>query len=430
MSKKVRDTIVVGLALFATFFGAGNLIFPPMLGFLSGDHWYITTLGFLITGAGLPVMGVIAVAKAGGSVHHMTKHVGKNFGKILGTIIVLIMGPLLIVPRTGATTYEMAMKPLFPNINPILVSVIFFVITWLFVIRPSGVIDSVGKILTPVLLATMAFIIIKGIIFPLGKPLQAGNIPAFSTGFLEGYQTMDALGSMLVGGLILNDLIKKGYKEEKERISMGMKAGFIAALGLASIYGGLMCIGGLAGGAFPKDIDRIGLVLGLTQKLLGTALPLSVVVALACLTTAIGFTAISGEFFYDLFKGKIPQNVILTISIVISAIISNLGVESIIKFAVPILVVVYPISIVLIVLNIFDNFIKNKNVYIGGVIGALSISAIDGVLALGLKVDLLVNIQKTIPLGSSGFGWLIPAVLGMFVANLIVKNNKDQVNAA
>lgn len=437
MSQKTKDTLVVGLALFATFFGAGNLIFPPLLGFESGTKWFFTTLGFLITGAGLPVLGVIAVAKSGGDIYHMTKYIGKNFGKILGITIVLIMGPLLIVPRTGATTFEMAVKPLFSNANQILASGIFFIIAWLFLIRPSGIIDVVGKVLTPVLLATMAFIIVKGILSPLGKPLSVGDIPAFSTGFLEGYQTMDALGSMLVGCLALNALTKKGYSDEKERIAIGTKAGLIAALGLALIYGGLICIGALSGNAFPQDIDRIGLILGLTQNLLGSALPLSIVVSLACLTTAIGFTAIAGEFFYDFFNKKIPYNVIITISIAISAFISNLGVESIIKVAVPALAVVYPVSIVLIILNIFDGFVKNKNIYIGGVLGAFSMSLIDGIIALGIKSAVLDLIINTVPFAKVGFGWIIPACLGMLIANfipqnknIILTNNEIEANIA
>ncbi|MGL5256553.1 MAG: branched-chain amino acid transport system II carrier protein [Proteocatella sp.] len=437
MSQKTKDTLVVGLALFATFFGAGNLIFPPMLGFASGDKWFFTTLGFLITGAGLPVLGVIAVAKSGGDIYHMTKYIGKRFGKILGIIIVLIMGPLLIVPRTGATTFEMAVKPLFEGANPVISSVIFFIITWLFLIRPSGIIDVVGKVLTPVLLATMAFIIIKGILSPLGNPLPVGDIPAFSTGFLEGYQTMDALGSMLVGCLALNALTKKGYDSEKERIAIGTKAGLIAALGLALIYGGLMCIGALSGNAFPQDIDRIGLILGLTQNLLGTAIPLSIVVSLACLTTAIGFTAIAGEFFYDFFNKKIAYNVIITVCILVSGFISNLGVESIIKVAVPALAVVYPVSIVLIILNIFDKFVKNKNIYIGGVLGAFSMSFIDGIIALGIKSSIIDFIINTVPFAKIGFGWIIPACIGMLIANFIpqiqksiVSNNEIEANIA
>lgn len=427
MSQKSKDTLVVGLALFATFFGAGNLIFPPLLGFESGTKWVFTTLGFLITGAGLPVLGVIAVAKSGGDIYHMTKYIGKNFGKVLGVVIVLIMGPLLIVPRTGATTFEMAIKPLFASANPIIASGIFFIITWLFLIRPSGIIDVVGKVLTPVLLATMAFIIIRGILSPLGTPLSVGDIPAFSTGFLEGYQTMDALGSMLVGCLALNALTKKGYSDEKERIAIGTKAGLIAALGLALIYGGLICIGALSGNAFPQDIDRIGLILGLTQNLLGSAIPLSIVVSLACLTTAIGFTAIAGEFFYDFFNQKISYNLIVTVSIAVSAFIANLGVESIIKVAVPALAVIYPVSIVLIILNILDSFVKNKNIYIGGVLGAFSMSLIDGLIALGIQSSMIDLVINTVPFAKVGFGWVIPACLGMLIANFIPQNKNSLI---
>lgn len=239
MRKTVKDAIVVGAALFAMFFGAGNLIFPPAIGMAAGEKWLLSLLGFLMTGIGLPVLGVMAVSKAGGTVSDLAGKVSKRFSLIIGTTIILAIGPLLAIPRTGATVYEIGIEPML-SVNPLVVSFIYFAITLAFVIKPNGIIDKVGKILTPILLGVIGLIIVVGVIHPIAKPTGVPTFQPIAYGFLEGYQTMDTLGAIVMGGIILAALIEKGYHDRKSQMKMTSIAGVIAGLGLAGVYGGLL----------------------------------------------------------------------------------------------------------------------------------------------------------------------------------------------
>ena len=247
MNKK-SDVIVVGFALFAMFFGAGNLIFPPYLGVISGSGWPLAMGGFLITGIGLTLMGIVAIAISGTSINDMADRVHPKFGALLGSVIMIIIGPLFAIPRTAATTYEIAMVPTMPGFSNILFIIIFFAITLYFSIRPASVVDSIGKVLTPVLLIVLLNIIGKGIITPIGETITLTDAAGFSRGFTEGYQTMDALGSVILASIIIESVIAKGYTDKKTRVSMTIKAGIIAAAGLMVVYVGLMYVGATVAG--------------------------------------------------------------------------------------------------------------------------------------------------------------------------------------
>lgn len=415
MNKKtITDTIVVGFALFAMFFGAGNLIFPPSLGFMASDKWVTALVGFLLTGIGMPLLGIIALSKNGGSVEQFAGKVSPTFAKIFGTVIMLAIGPLLAIPRTGATTFEMAVKPIFPNADPIVASVIYFAITLFFVISPSKVIDSIGKVLTPVLLITIGIIIFKGITAPVGSLAVTDMVNPFSKGFTEGYQTMDALGSIVMAGIVISGFVSKGYTDQKQQMKLTIMAGMVAAAGLLLVYGGLMYLGATAVNAFPSDLNKTDLIIGITGRLLGDwgKIALGMTVGLACLTTSIGLTATAGDFFSKLTKNKVSYRTVVILVTVFSAIVANAGVETIVQFAVPLLVTVYPIAIVLIVLSIFDNLIKSRGVYIGAVYGALFVSLFDALSAIGVNVTSVQSIIRILPFADQGFYWIAPAVVG------------------
>lgn len=422
--KTFTDVIVVGFALFAMFFGAGNLIFPPSLGLLSGDKWIFSLIGFLLTGIGMPLLGIIAVSKSGGTIEQFAGKVSPTFAKILGTIIMLAIGPLLAIPRTGATTFEMGIKPILPNANPVLVSIIFFAISLFFVVSPSKVIDSIGKILTPILLVTIGIIIFKGVTTPVGTLAATGITNPFSKGFTEGYQTMDALGSIVLTSIVIGGIISKGYTQHKQQMKLTILSGIVAAVGLLVVYGGLMYLGATASSTYPADIAKTDLIIGVTGQLLGTwgKAALGLTVGLACLTTAIGLTATAGEFFNKLSNNKISYRTIVIIITVFSAIVSNAGVETIINFAVPLLVTVYPVAIVLIVLSMFDNFIKNRGVYVGAVFGALFVSLFDALAAVGINITSVKAIIGMLPLAEQGFYWLVPAVIGAFIGSILFRS--------
>ncbi|RPJ79303.1 MAG: branched-chain amino acid transport system II carrier protein [Acidobacteria bacterium] len=414
MGNRKIDVLVVGVALFAMFFGAGNLIFPPYMGLLAGASWSLALAGFLITGIGMPLLGIMASARAGGSVEHLAGRVSPLFGRVLSIVVILAIGPLLAIPRTGATTFELGILPVWPWFSPALFSVIYFGVTLFFALNQSAVIDKIGKYLTPFLLLTLAWIIVAGVLSPLGPMVDQGLERPFARGFREGYQTMDAMASIVFAEIIIAALVYKGYKTVADQVKLTSIAGLIAAIGLGLVYGGLMYVGATAFPRFPIDTERTSLLVGITQALLGGTgkIALGGAVALACLTTSIGLTATVGDYFSGLTKGRLGYRTICVLTVVFSAIFATVGVTTIVTLAVPLLVTVYPVAIVLIILTMLEPLVTNRLIYIGAVIGALSTSIPDALTSAGLPIAAVNVAIARIPLAEPGFPWIVPALLG------------------
>lgn len=412
--RKLSDVIWVGLALFAMFFGAGNLIFPPYMGFMAGFSWRMALVGFLITGIGMPLLGIMASARAGGRVEKLAGRVSPWFGQLLSIVIILSIGPLLAIPRTAATTFEMGVRPNIPGATAAMSSVVYFGLTLFFALNRKKVVDKIGKLLTPFLLGTLALIILKGVFSPLGESAGSRLAGAFGRGFREGYQTMDALASVVFAEIIIAALIFKGYAKVADQVRMTSLAGIIAATGLGLVYGGLMYLGAYSTTVFPVTTERTTLLIGIAQGLLGNGgkVALGLAVSLACLTTSIGLTATVGDYFSILSRGKLPYKGICLATCLFSAVFATVGVTTIVRVAFPLLVTVYPIVIVLILLTMAGRAIRSRAVYAGAVIGALSTSLFDALTAAGAPIQVVNRVILEIPFASSGFPWILPALLG------------------
>ncbi|NFV14065.1 branched-chain amino acid transport system II carrier protein [Clostridium sporogenes] len=423
-----KDFIVIGFALFAMFFGAGNLIFPPYMGKLVGDQAPIAIIGFLITGVGLPLSGIIACAKTNGTFSDISGRVGRKFSIIATTALILAIGPMLAIPRTAATTYELGINPIFPSIPPIVGVAIYFAICLAFVLRPSGIVDNIGKILTPALLVLLAIIIIKGLVSPLGPVINTNFEGAFSKSLLEGYQTMDAMASVIFSSIILTSVRAKGYTDKNDIISATIKSGVVAILGLAFVYGGLMILGSQTSQIIPQEMGRSALVVEIVKRDLGNAgtIILGLAVGLACLTTAIGLISTGAEYFSGLTKGKVSYNTFAIIISVVSALLGTGGVEKIVKFAVPVLQILYPIVIVLIVITLLGKLVKNNNIVKITVYTTLVVSVIDtiNILTNG-SVSFIKSLLGIIPLSNVGFSWLIPAIIAFIIGTVIFGKKQD-----
>lgn len=420
----LTDVVVVGFALFAMFFGAGNLILPPYIGLLAGKSWILTLLGFGLTGIGLPLLGVMVMAKNDGSIEKFSGNFSRVFSILLGLLIILSIGPMLAIPRTGATTYEVAIKPIFPNISPLLSSIIYFAFTYYFAINRSTVIDKIGKRLTPTLLIMLAIIIFKGFLVPIGDVVNTGIKNPFGVSFLEGYHTMDALASIFFAGVVINNIKARGYSKVEDQIRLTVYAGAIAALGLFFVYGGLMYLGATTSSEFTGNIERTTLLLAIAEKTLGKVgkIPLGIAVALACLTTAVGLTVSTGEYFSEITQGKLSYRFVVTATVIFSALIASFGVESIIKFSAPILVTLYPVVIVLMVMNIFKEKIRNKAIYATTIIGALIISIFDGLEAFKINFYPIEKMITHLPFAESGLAWISTAMIGFILGNIIFRD--------
>jgi LIVCS family branched-chain amino acid:cation transporter len=249
--------------------------------------------------------------------------------------------------------------------------------------------------------------------------VDTGFTNAFGNGFREGYQTMDALASLVFAEIVIVTLIFKGYKKVSDQVKMTSLAGVIAATGLGLAYGGLMYLGATSGTLFQTGIERTDLLINITKGLLGGtgSVVLGVAVSMACLTTSIGLTATVGDYFSTLLKGKPSYKVICIATCVFSAVFATVGVTTIVQVAVPLLVTVYPVAIVLVLLTMVG--LKNRGVYRGAVAGALATSIFDALSAAGFPIEPVNNLVSLIPLAQAGFAWILPAVVGGIIGAVV-----------
>lgn len=407
-----RSIIILGFALFAMFFGAGNLIFPPTLGRLTGDQFPFAIMGFLLTGVGLPLLGVLAVAKAEGGLDQIARRVGATIATALSVIVMLAIGPLLAIPRTCATTYELGIAPTIPELGSWTFSFIFFGTVIAFALNRRSVVDRIGRILTPLLIAALAVLILCGVISPIEPPVATVLAHPFGISFVEGYQTMDLMAATIFGIIILNELRSKGVHEKVRQLSSVVKAGLIAAGGLALIYSGLLYLGATTSG-IAGEIPRTQLLHMIATRLLGGGggLTLGIAVSMACLTTAIGLTVVCGEYFSKLSYGRFSYKAICIAVAAVSLVLSNAGVETIVKIALPPLVALYPVVMVIVVLTLLGERFSKRGIWRGAVSGAFLVGLIQSFRVVGMSGESFDALFDILPLAHHGLGWLAPAVV-------------------
>ena len=397
---RTRQIFVSGFALFAMFFGAGNLIFPPFLGKSGGEDWVIGFLCFFLVEV-LSCVGIYAAIHGGGSVQAMNKSVGAKPGVILNTAAILCTGVFIAPPRTAATTYEMAVRPLFDGLGLLPFSILFFVVVVLLTIRPSRLVDIIGKCLTPVLITGILILIVVGIANPIGPIGPAASPNIAQEGLLAGYQAMDILSVAGFAIIIQDSMVQSGLKTWKEQRPQVAGSTGVAALLLAVVYGGLTFLGATTSTAFGDGLDRAALIVAITQELLGQAgvVILAIVVTLACLTTAIGLFGATASYFEEMTKGRLSYR------------------TGIISAASPVLSVICPPFMTTVVLLAFQNWISRAGLYKGAALGA-TLTAL--VLTFHDYLDLFPLVER-LPFYDYGFGWLIPAAGGGFIGMLLSK---------
>ncbi|MBK1468954.1 branched-chain amino acid transport system II carrier protein [Parvimonas parva] len=425
MNKKnsIVDMLTFGFALFSMFFGAGNLIFPPYLGVISGSSWFITFLGFTVTAVGLALVALMAVTYYECDIMNFFRPIGEKPALFLSFMVIMCVGPLLVIPRTGATAYEMGIKPIlgFHNIYSITtVSFIFYALTYFLTVRPLKVVDIIGKFLTPFLILSLVIIIVKGTITPIGAPAETAKINnVLGKGLIDGYQTMDCFVSLAVGSVLMLTLKNKGYNEPKQQVKMLFKSGLIACTTLGLIYCGLTYLGSTVSTQYGIDAEQSQIIVNVTQNLLGNAgkITLGLASFLACLTTSIGLTSASGEYLVNITKGKFKYSTFILGICLFGTVTAIIGVSGIVKIGAPILAVVYPPTIVLIILTFFKEKIKNDLIFKLPTFTAVIISFIH-VLYEQLGIFKFITI---LPLSDIGFNWIIPSFIAFVIALFIKK---------
>ena len=420
--RMTKQTFITAFALFSLFFGAGNLILPPFLGYNAGSSWWVVLLGFIISAVVIPILAIYGHARLQGTMLDFAKKVSPLFALLYG-IIVYAISIALPAPRTASVTYEMAIQPYF-DISSLTLSSLYFILVLVFVLNRSKMMDIVGKYLTPAILIILAIVIGVGL-FGEYEPMRASIFDnTITSGILEGYQTFDAIGGVVVGGVIV---ISLGFKnstptENKRIITQG---GIIAGLGLLFIYGGLIYLGALrSGGA--EVTDRTALLSMLSVDTLGAvgSRVLAVLVSLACFTTAVGIVTGTSDFVKEIFNNsQLAYNITAVLGCVLGVVMGQLDVMSIIAVAVPALMFIYPITIVLIILNALPDKWTTVLVFRSVVIATILFSAPDFWASLGFS-EQMKGIQEFIPLGTVSLGWLLPAVITLIAVNVLTLSRK------
>ncbi|MFC0560584.1 branched-chain amino acid transport system II carrier protein [Halalkalibacter alkalisediminis] len=424
------NVIAVGFMLFALFFGAGNLIFPVMLGQLAGENIFAANAGFIVTGVGLPIFGILALAYSGKSdLQSLASRVHPLYGIIFTVALYLAIGPLFAIPRTNTVSFEMGIRPFLGNTDSflplLLFTIVFFGITLYFSLQSSKLVDIVGKVLTPLLLIFIGILIVIAFINPIGQvqaPTELYMTNSFFKGFQEGYLTMDALAAFVFGILIINIMKDRGATTKRVLMVSTLKVALVAGILLAIIYSSLSYMGATSVTELGR-LENGGVILASVSQYyfggFGKVL-LALIVIAACLTTSIGLITACASYFTKLVPAISYKRWAILFTI-LSAVISNFGLSTLIAISVPVLYMLYPLAICLMVLTFLHPFFKGKTeVYQVSMLFTLTVSIFEGLKAAGIQFGVIDDLFTAIlPLYSVGLGWVVPAVVGGIIGSLI-----------
>lgn len=417
---KNKETFVFGFALFAGFFGAGNLILPPLLGFNSGPDWWLVTFGFIISATIMPLLSLLAHARLQGTISAFGTKVSPIFNLLFGLSVFAIV-IALPCPRTAAVTHEMAIQPFFGT-PAILTSTVYFALAFIFAMNRNNALNVLGKYLTPIIVILLLSIIVIGLISPTDVMKPSIYRAPIVDGLLEGYQTYDTIAGMVMGGVVImsikNAKLKMSFEDKKKMIA---RSGFIAMCGLFIMYTGLIALGAFYNSEFDSDISRSDLLSRLALKTLGKfgSISLSVLVSLACFTTAVAIIVSTADYFKELFGGSKKAYLITAIISSIAGVgMGQLNVNSIIEIALPSLMFIYPLCIVLILLNIIPERMASPKVFRYVVLVSFLFSIPDFLKFL-VPAETIQPVVNFIPLANYSLGWVLPALVTFIIINLI-----------
>ncbi|BDZ31176.1 branched-chain amino acid transport system II carrier protein [Lactiplantibacillus sp. WILCCON 0030] len=430
-----RNLLFIGTMLFGLFFGAGNLIFPIFLGQQAGKNLIPAVIGLLITGIGLPLLGVIGIGLTrSAGVFELASLVSRPYATVFTVVLYLTLGPLFAMPRLATTAFQIGLAPFLAKSQQtwalLAFSLLFFMMTWGLARNPGKIMTYIGKWLTPLFLILLGSLMA----FALFKPLGSFNVAAqgaYATspglaGFTEGYNTMDALASLAFGIVVVDAIRELGVTEPGQIATDTIKAGLISMTLMGVIYTLLAMIGTLSLGKFHAAANG-----GVTLAQLahyyfgnfGNAL-LALIVIIACLKTAVGLTSAFGETLHDRFP-KLPYAGLIIFACLVPAILANIGLTQLISYSTPVLMLLYPLAIVLILLASLSPWL-GKSRWLFAMTTAWTI--IPAVLAgtVALPNDLLQNnfghwvksINNLLPLANLGLGWTVPALIGLILGLL------------
>ena len=433
--KDLKLIIIVGFALFATFFGAGNLVFPPAIGIVSGAQWPIAMIGLTITGILLPILGVYSIGNAGGSLENLARPIAPWFAGAYLTFNIIFCAAGS-PGKQAITAVDVGVLGLFPGIGETKFGVqicifLYLAIVYFLANNPSKVIEKVGQYLTPILMVIMGIIVIAAFVKPIDGMQAEPPIPnVFGNAFVNGYLTGDVVAAMLIGGTFIGTLKQRmNVTNHKQLRSASFKISAIAFAGLFIIYAGLCYLGATGMKYFEADMDQTVLLISLVKKLMGNvgSAFLSVAVLLACLTTTTGLVASMAEITKNAIKKDIPNKLIILVFLIIGFFVGLLGFRMMVMYLVfPVFYFIYPMSMVLVVLGAFGRFVPNHGCWKGAIIPAVLFGIYDAInmlnaLGTNIHVPVIEKIYNVMPFAAQSAAWFVPCVAGFVIGGLIVK---------
>ena len=438
----LRETIVVASTLFGMFFGAGNLIFPVHLGQMAGSHSLLAIVGFCITAVTIPILAVIAIGNThSDNIYQLSGKVGKKYAWWFTFILYLTIGPLFAIPRCASVSFTTGVAPLTGGaatwIFQLIFTFIFFAFVLYFSLKPGKITVWIGKVINPLFLVFLGILVVASLINP-GAPVSEVaptaeyENGAFFSSMIEGYGTMDAIAGLAFGIVVINIIRDLGVENDSDVARESAKSGVLAGVLMIVIYALTIIMGAQSRGIFELSDNGAIALTQLSGHYLGAlgSFVLAFTITFACLKTAIGLVTSCAEMFLKIIPGKLNYRGWAMLFTLVSFIISNVGLTAIIKYAVPVLMLIYPLAITLTILAIFDKlFGGSRWVYIcvtvltaiPAVFDCLKTLGVSGVAELGSKI---------FPFYDLGLGWAVPALIGLVIGLLVTVITKGKSNKA
>ncbi|MFC6260098.1 branched-chain amino acid transport system II carrier protein [Levilactobacillus fujinensis] len=434
--QNLGQLLVVSSLIFGMFFGSGNLIFPVHLGQLAGSHWFTAALGFAISGSLFPLLAILAVVitKSDG-LFDLAKPVGRRYAALFLILVHLTIGPFFGTPRTAATAYEMAVQPFLPQrfstVGMLLFTGLFFGAAYLLATHQNNLIKIVGKYLNAFFLAMLVVIFVVAFFNPMGSlnhvATTAYQTNATISGFLEGYNTVDAVALLALSVTFVHAVRGLGY-HDRELTRLTARAGTLSIVLEILIYFGLVLLGAFSRSQMKlSDNGAVALsaIVGHYFSNFGT-LFLGVLVTLGVFTTALGLVTSFAQDFHKLFP-KISYLAWLRTTTFISFLVANAGLDTIIAWSLPVLMLLYPLSLALILSALtvakrpYAGIVYKMTIAFTGIPAVLDMlnSAPQVVTQLAPVHAALALYHQVIPFASLGLGWLVPTLVG-FTLGLVL----------
>ena len=437
----LKETIVVASTLFGMFFGAGNLIFPVHLGQMAGSNSWPAILGFCITAVSIPILAVAAIGNThSADLYELSSKVTGWYGLIFTTLLYLTIGPFFAIPRCATVSFTTGLEPMLSEssirLGQLFFTFVFFAVVMFFSLKPSGITIWIGKIINPIFLVFLGILVVVALLNPGApvsqiEPVESYVSGAFFNGFLEGYGTMDAIAGLAFGIVIINVVRGLGIEKDNDVARETLKAGIFTGILMALIYVLTIIMGAQSRGLFELS-DNGGIALTqISGHYLGGfgMIILALTITFACLKTAIGLVTSCSEMFIKIFPGKLSYRGWAILFTVFSFAVSNVGLTAIISYAIPFLMLLYPLVTVLIVLALIEKaFGKSRYVYVCTTIGAFIPAVFDCLKTMpegiqtALGIPALTEIVfRLFPFFDLGLGWVVPSVIGCIIGLVLKK---------